>query len=165
VTNTHPRGAWLPPLDVVVAMLGFTNLSFVARTVDWNPLHLYQTLELAHRHRGLSCVHILQRCPAYTAEIFEELQRDPDRILLLTHDDGVPVDAAVGRLYKNRHEHDPSDLEGARRLAEHRERVPIGLFYRNPEAPVYDDFTGLGLGMSDGDKLATLERELDRFAI
>jgi 2-oxoglutarate ferredoxin oxidoreductase subunit beta len=165
VTNTHPQGAWLPPLNVIANMLGFTNVSFVARTVDWNPLHLHQTLKLAHAHRGLGFVHILQRCPTYTAEVFEELQRDPDRILLLTHADGVPADAALAKLYRNRREHDPADLVAARRLADPDERVPIGLFYRNPQAPLYDAFTRQGLGTANADKLAALERELDRFAI
>ena len=164
-TNTHPQGAWLPPLNVVATMLGFTNLSFLARTIDWNPLHLYQTLKAAHDHRGLSFVHILQRCPTYTADIFDELQRDPDRLLLLTHEEGVPVDDAVGRMYQNHREHDPSDVAGARDLAEHSERVPIGLFYRDPAAPRYESFTEVGLDMSAEDKLAALERELDRFAV
>jgi 2-oxoglutarate ferredoxin oxidoreductase subunit beta len=165
VTNTHPRGAWLPPLNVVQATLGFTNVSFVARTVDWNPPHLYQTLKAAYHHRGLAFVHILQRCPTYTDEIFDEVRRDPDRILLLTHPDGVPADPAVERMYENRREHDPSDLAAARRWADHAERIAIGLFYRNPGAPRYDAYTAEGLGMTAAEKLAALDRELDRFAV
>ncbi len=165
VTNTHPGGAQLPALNVISAMLGFTNVSFVARTVDWNPLHLYQTLLLAHQHRGLSFVHILQRCPTYTADIFDELQRDPDRILLLTHENGVPVDEAVAKMYRQQRQHDPTDLDSARRLADPAERLPIGLFYHHPEAPRYDPMTAEGLGMSVAEKLAALESELDRFAI
>jgi 2-oxoglutarate/2-oxoacid ferredoxin oxidoreductase subunit beta len=165
VTNTSPQGARLPPLNVISNMLGFTNVSFVARTVDWNPLHLYQTLQLAHQHRGLSFVHILQRCPTYTAEIFDQLQREPDRIELLTHDDGVPVDAAVAKIYRHQRQHDPADLAAARQLTVPAERLPIGLFYRDPAAPRYDPMTAEGLGMSAADKLAALEVELDRFAI
>ncbi|MFP3940358.1 MAG: thiamine pyrophosphate-dependent enzyme [Thermoanaerobaculia bacterium] len=164
-TNTHPGGAWLPPLNAVQTTLGFTNVSFVARTVDWNPMHLYRTLEAAHAHRGLSFVHILQRCPTYTEGVFEELRASPDLTLLLTHPDGIPADAAVERMYRNRQEHDPSDLEGARRLAEAGERVPIGLFYRNPDAPCYEAFTEAGLGTTPDEKVQGLERELDRFAI
>ena len=165
VTNTHPQGAWLPPLDPVANTLGFTNVSFVARTIDWNPGHLVQTLRTAYHHPGLSFVHILQRCPTYTDELLLEARNHPDRILLLTHEDGVPADPAVAKLYTNRREHDPADLASARALAGPGERIPIGLFYRNREAPNYEQFTTVGLGTSAGDKLAGLERMLDRFAV
>jgi 2-oxoglutarate/2-oxoacid ferredoxin oxidoreductase subunit beta len=164
-TNTHPRGAWLPPLNMVQATLGMTNASFVARTVDWNPLHLYQTLKAAYAHQGLSFVQILQRCPTYTADVFQELQRNPDRILLMKHPDGVAVDDAVGRIYKNQVEHDPSNLHRARELAEDTERMAIGLFYRNPSAPCYEGYTEAGMEMGTDEKVRGIEKELDRFAV
>ncbi len=164
-TNTHPDGAFLPPLDVAATTLGFPNVSFVARTVDWNPAHLQATLTAASRHIGTSFVHILQRCPTYTPKIFESLRNDPDRILLLTHAGGVPVDPVVERMYKNRQVHDPADLAAARALASGGERLAIGLLYRNPDAPRYDQYTARGLDMSREQKVAAIERELDRFAI
>jgi 2-oxoglutarate ferredoxin oxidoreductase subunit beta len=165
VSNTHPRGSWLPPLNMIQATLGFTNISFVARTVDWNPLHLYQTLKTAFDHKGMSFVQILQRCPTYTDTMFLELQRNPDRIALLEHERGVPVDDAVGRIFKNHVEHDPSNLDRARELAGETERIPIGLFYHNPDAPRYDTYTAAGLDMDTEQRLEALDRELDRFAI
>jgi len=164
-TNTHPEGAWLPPLNVMSAMLGFTNVSFVARTIDWSPAHLYQTLARAHRHRGLSFVHILQRCPAFTADLFDALRRDPDQILVLEHEEGVPVDPQVAKMFTHRRHHDPTDLGAARELTEHQEQIPIGLFYLNEQAPRYEEFTSRGMGMSAEDKLEAMNRELDRFAI
>jgi 2-oxoglutarate ferredoxin oxidoreductase subunit beta len=110
-------------------------------------------------------VHILQRCPTYTDELLLEARNHPDRILLLTHENGVPADPAVAKLYTNQREHDPADLAAARALAGPGERIPIGLFYRNREAPNYEEFTAVGLGTSAGDKLAGLERMLDRFAV
>ncbi len=164
-TNTHPDGGFLPPLDVAATTLGFPNVSFVARTVDWNPAHLYATLETAQRHRGTSFVHILQRCPTYTGEVFEELRRNPDRTLLLTHPEGVPADDTLRRMYKHQQEHDPRDFAAGHALALRKDRLAIGLLYRNPEAPRYDDFTVKGLGMTREQKVAALERELDRFSI
>ena len=164
-TNTHPEGAWLPPLNVAETVLGFTNVSFVAKTVDWNPAHMYQTLHAAYRHRGLSFVQILQRCPTYTPHIFDEWRSNPDSIRLLVHDDGVPVDAPVAKMYRNHVEHDPSDMAAARQLASDPATIPIGLLYRNPDAPRYDEHSARGLGMPTESKLAALEREIDRFAV
>ncbi len=164
-THTHPEGAWLPPLNVAETVLGFTNVSFVARTVDWNPAHLYQTLHRAYRHRGLSFVQILQRCPTYTPHIFDRFRDDPDNVLLLLDEDGVPADPPVAKTYRNQLEHDPTDLAEARRLAADVDRISIGLLYVNPDARRYDQVSVRGLGMSAEDKLAELERELDRFAI
>ena len=41
----------------------------------------------------------------------------------------------------------------------------MGLLYRNPESPRYNEITARGLGKSVADKLAGLEAELDRFAL
>ena len=113
-SNTHPYGNSLSPLNPLSVTLGITNASFVAQTVDWNPMHVYATLQAAHRHQGLSFVRILQRCPHYMADEFESLQQDPSRVLLLTHPDGIAVDREVAAIYKNREEHDPRNLSAAR---------------------------------------------------
>ncbi len=165
-TNTHPGGAVLPPINVARTTLGFPNVSFVARTVDWNPLHLYQTLLTASRHKGTSFVHVLQRCPTYTPNIFDEWRQNPDLTSLLVHPDGIEADDSIRRMYKNQVEHDPSDLSEALRLASLGEgKLAIGLLYRNPEAPCYDELSIAGLGTAREKKLAAIERELDRFAI
>lgn len=164
-TNTHPSGAWLPPLNVVETTLGFTNVSFVARTVDWNPTHLHDTLRRAYDHRGLSFVHILQRCPTYTAHIFDEARNDPDKVLLLSHEDGVRIDPAVQRMYPNVAEHDPRNLAAAREIGTPMDPLAIGLIYWNPDAPGYEDFTYHGLDFTPEQRRAAIEQQLDRFAI
>ena len=45
------------------------------------------------------------------------------------------------------------------------ERMAIGLFYRNPDAPRYDEYTAQGLDMSPDEKLVAISKELDRFAV
>jgi len=164
-TNTHPDGAWLPPLNPTQAMLGFSNVSFVAQTVDWNPIHLYATLNAAYEHKGTSFVRIFQRCPTYTADVFVEPQRNPDLLLALEHPNGVPLDPALQRMFKNRATHDPSDIAGARVLADRTDLIPIGLFYWNPDAPVYDTYTNRGIGMEAATRLAALDKELDHFTV
>ena len=114
----------------------------------------------------MSFVHILQRCPTYTPKIFESLRNDPDRILLLTHSGGVPVEPAV-----RAHVQEPAGARpersrrGPRARRRGGDRLAIGLLYRNPDAPRYDQYTVRGLGMSREQKVAAIERELDRFAI
>ncbi len=164
-SNTHPSGAPLPPLNPTQSTLGFTNVSFVAQTVDWNPAHLQATLKLAHAHRGLSFVRIFQRCPTYTPQIFDELQRDPSRLLVLNHADGVQLDPVIQKTLPTQTEHDPRDMAGARALADRTDVVPIGLFYRDPDRPRYESFTTMGLEMPVKEKVAALHEELGRFAV
>ena len=164
-TNTHPSGAWLPPLDPLSTTLGFTNASFVAQTIDWNPLHLHATLHEAWKHEGLSFVRILQRCPTYTAGVFDELQKDPSKMVVLGGEGNVPLDPSVAKIFPNHEEHDVTDLGAARAAAARRDLLPIGILFRDETCPRYEAFTSHGLGMSAEDKLAALERELDQFAV
>jgi 2-oxoglutarate ferredoxin oxidoreductase subunit beta len=164
-TNTHPRGAWLDPIDPIQTTLGITNASFVAQTVDWSPPHVLATLQAAHRHPGLAFVRILQRCPHYPTPGFEALQSDPTKLLLLTHPDGIVVDDAVKRMFKNEQEHDPAAIDAARVLADRSDVVPIGLFYRNESANRYDLQSTEGLATSRRDKIEALEAELSRYEI
>ena len=107
-----------------------------------------------------------QRCPAYTSFRYEEFQQDPDKLLFLTHKNGIAGDNdSLLRLYKNRKEHDPSNLTAAFELAYREDVIPIGLLYHNPDAPRYDQFAAQGLEMTSEERLAALETELDRFAV
>ena len=57
------------------------------------------------------------------------------------------------------------DLYDGHALAARRDAVPIGLFFRAESAPRYDLYTARGLEMPSDQRLAALERELDRFAV
>jgi len=164
-TNTHPRGSWLPPLNPTTSTLGFTNVSFMAQTVDWLPGHLHATLQAAYRHKGFSFVRIMQRCPQYTAKLFEPFQNDPSRVLILQHEKGIELDEDLRKYYKNTQAHDPSDLVEAHDIALREDVIPVGLLFWDPSRPNYEDFTTQGLDMAPEDKLIGLNRALDRFAI
>ncbi|MFW5924916.1 MAG: thiamine pyrophosphate-dependent enzyme [Myxococcota bacterium] len=164
-SNTHPDGALLSPIDPLSVTLGITNVSFVAQTVDWNPAHMLALLRMAHHHEGLSFIRILQRCPHYMDHHWDDLQNNRENMLLLTHEDGVPLDPAVERMYKNRAEHDPSDIDAARAIAGRPGVWPLGLLYRNPEAERYDIPAAAGLEMTPEEKVEAMERELDRFEV
>ncbi len=164
-SNTHPQGSFFVPLNPISLALGVSNVSFVAQTVDWNPPHVAATIKAAHTHRGTSFVRIFQRCPHFTPQVFAEPQRDPSQILLMDHPDGITMDDKMKRIFVNRVEHDPADLNEAREIAEQQEFFPIGLFYRNQSAPVYGDDTVIGLGISPTEKLKAIEAALDRFSV
>ncbi len=165
-SNTHPRGAWLPPLNPLLTTLGMTNVSYVAQTVDWNPIHLHETLHHAYKHKGFSFVRILQRCPQYTAGRYLEYQQNPDLTLFLKHSTGIASDnQSMLRMYKNQAEHDPSSLGAAMELAQRQDVIPIGALYVNPERHCYEEFTQQGMGMTPEEKISAFDEEMDRFAV
>jgi 2-oxoglutarate ferredoxin oxidoreductase subunit beta len=164
-SNTHPKGSVLPPLNPLSVTLGINNASFVAQTIDWNPPHLYNTIKAAYEHKGLSFVRVLQRCPHFTSHVFAGVQQVLSQVLLMTHDEGIGLDAGIARLFPNRLAHNPHDLDEARKIADREDVYPIGLFYRNEKAARYDFATQQGLGKTQLEKLAAVDRALARFAV
>lgn len=162
-SNTQPRGSWLPALNPLSVALGVTNASFVAQTAEWVPAHLYATLRAARRHRGLSFVRILQRCPVYSSAIFLKAVQDPANIGMLVHDDGVVV-PELERLYRNQVPHDPHDLDAARRLAGATDRVHLGVFFRDDAKARYEE-TRRVPPRTPAERVALLRAELDRYAV
>lgn len=162
-SNTQPKGSYLPALNPLTATLGVSNVSFVAQTADWAPGHLYETIKAAFLHPGFAFVRILQRCPVWTATLFQDLVREPVRTELLVHDDGIS-EASSERLYAQHKEHDPADLDRARELADHNGSVRLGLFYRNPNLARYDSIRRVPTRTAE-EKLALLEAEFDRHAV
>lgn len=164
-TNTHPFGAIMEPHNPLTISLGITNISFIAQVVDWNPPLLYETIKAAHKHRGTGFVRIIQRCPVFSRPFYETLQEDPSQLLLLTHEQGIPVDKSISRLFPEQLEHDPSDLSRAFAVAADQSKTPVGLLYHNPDAPCYEDLTSGGMDMTPDEKLAGLNAALDRVTI
>ncbi|UCF19260.1 MAG: 2-oxoglutarate oxidoreductase [Gemmatimonadota bacterium] len=162
-SNTQPRGTYLEALNPVQATLGVTNASFVAQTAEWIPAHLYETLKAAYHHKGFSFVRILQRCPVYTASVYDEAVRKPDVIEMMVHDDGIYL-PDLDQIYKQKIVHNPKDIDGARRLAEVTERVRLGVFYRNEALPRYEDLRRLPAHTAE-ERVRLLSEELDRYAV
>ncbi|NIM49618.1 MAG: 2-oxoglutarate oxidoreductase [Gemmatimonadales bacterium] len=160
---TQPRGAYLPGLNPVATTLGVTNASFVAQTGDWLPDHLYETFKAAYHHHGFAFIRVLQRCPMYTDDLFAEAVRDPNRVELLLHPDGIKV-PDLEQIYKKHVRHDPSDLANAHRLAQEDGMVRLGLFYRSQSVPVYEDVRTVPLRTAE-EKIEILNEELDRYAV
>jgi 2-oxoglutarate ferredoxin oxidoreductase subunit beta len=164
-SNTTPRGSYLDAMSPLTVTLGIQNASFVAQAVDWIPETLFQIITAAFRHRGLSFVRILQRCPEFVGTMFEPWVHDPQRMLMLTHEDGVQVSPALQKIYRNQIVHDPLDINRAREIASSEDPIPVGILYRNPAVPCYEDLRrGATLRTADTIR-ATFEAELDKFTV
>jgi 2-oxoglutarate ferredoxin oxidoreductase subunit beta len=162
-SNTQPRGAWLDAMNPIATTLGMANVSFVAQTGDWVPDHIFETLRAAFHHRGFAFVRILQRCPQYTDQLFADAVRDPARVELLVHPEGIRA-PQVERLFTNHLTHDPGDLGAAFRLAQPDGRLRLGLFYRNEAVPVYESVRA-ATPHSAEEKVRLLNEELDIYAV
>ncbi len=164
-SKTTPHGTLLEPINPVSVSLGIRNVSFVAQTADWIPEQLQDIIEAAFHHKGLSFVRVLQRCPEFLPGRFDPWVQDPDRMLLLHHEDGVGIGPNLAKVYRNQEEHDPSNRNRAREIASTHDPMPVGVLYRNPDVPCYED-------LRKPDRLHTpdtvktfLEQEFDKFTI
>jgi 2-oxoglutarate ferredoxin oxidoreductase subunit beta len=165
ISNTNPRGSVLPPINPIQTTLGVSNVSFVAQTVDWNPAHLYATIQAGFEHPGFSFIRILQRCPVFQKDRFQPAINNPDEVTLLTHKNGIQIDAAVAKMYKHVVDHDPSNLHEARELSENMDRQVIGLLYQDKTKDRYDLYGAHNMGITPEHKRNAINIELDKFAV
>jgi 2-oxoglutarate/2-oxoacid ferredoxin oxidoreductase subunit beta len=164
-SNTTPRGAILEALNPLAVTLGVQNVSFVAQAVDWIPELLYDIVAAAYRHTGFSFVRIVQRCPEFMPGEFEALLNDTSRTMLLTHENGLQPSAGISRLYRNQLQHDPADINRAREIASGLDPVPVGILYRNPAVPCYEEIRNAGRQRTPEMVRAGLESEFDKFTV
>jgi len=162
-SNTQPRGSYLPAMNPLEATLGMTNASFVAQTAEWVPAHLFETLRAAYEHDGFAFVRVLQRCPHFTADLFGEAVKHPERVELLEGQGGIRV-PALDAIYERKIAHDPSDLAGARTLAQDGSAIRLWLFFRDESLPRYEETRALP-HHTTREKMILLEQELDRYAV
>jgi 2-oxoglutarate ferredoxin oxidoreductase subunit beta len=144
-SNTTPRGAYLDALHPLTVTLGVQNVSFVAQAVDWIPDVLYKVVSAAFHHRGFSFVRIVQRCPEWLPNLHEPWIKDPQRVRLV--------------------DHDPSDLAAAREIASQLDPIPVGILYRNPDVPCYEDLRRTGVLRTPQLVRAGLEAQLDEVTV
>jgi 2-oxoglutarate ferredoxin oxidoreductase subunit beta len=90
-TKTSPTGSIDHPIDPITFALG-SGATFVARTIDVDATHMQNMLKRAHEHRGTAFIEILQNCPVFNDDTWEELQNRKSRTdtsLVLEH--GKPL--------------------------------------------------------------------------
>ena len=141
------------------------NVSFVAQAVDWIPESLFEIVKAAYHHKGLSFVRIIQRCPEWLPTALDPWMNDPNRVQILHHADGLQPSAGLSKIYKNQLEHDPINIDRAREIASQADDIPVGILYRNPAVPCYED-------LRRSDRLVTpewtrsgLNAELDKYTV
>jgi 2-oxoglutarate ferredoxin oxidoreductase subunit beta len=164
-SNTTPRGAYLDALNPLTVTLGIQNASFVAQAVDWIPDLMYDIVSAAFHHKGFSFVRILQRCPVFMPKNFDNWINDTQKSLILTHEDGIRPSAAISKIYRNQEEHDPSNIDRAREIASCNDPVPVGILYKNPAVPCYEEVRGAGAQRPAGMVQRGLEAEFDKFTV
>jgi 2-oxoglutarate/2-oxoacid ferredoxin oxidoreductase subunit beta len=164
-TNTTPRGSYLEGLNPLTVSLGVQNASFIAQAVDWIPELLYDIVKAAFHHRGFSFVRVVQRCPEWLPQLFEPWLHDPQKVRLLHHEQGLEISPSLAKVYKNQERHDPSNLDRAREIASSTDPIPVGILYRNPEVPCYEDLRRTGELRTTARIKAGLEAEFDKFTV
>jgi 2-oxoglutarate ferredoxin oxidoreductase subunit beta len=90
-TKSTPQGSIDHPVDPIAFALG-AGATFVARTVDVDAQHLQEMLHRAHAHRGTAFLEILQNCPVYNDDEWEEVENRKTRIeASLALENGEPL--------------------------------------------------------------------------
>ena len=164
-SNTTPFGSQLEPMNPVSVTLGIRNVSFVAQAVDWIPELLHDIIAEAYHHKGFSFVRVLQRCPEFMPDRYDEWVQDPDRMLLLHHQDGLQLSPGVSSVYHRQEEHDPANKNRAREIASVNDPIPVGVLYRDPEVPCYEDLRKPDRLYTPDIVESVLEKEFDKFTI
>jgi 2-oxoglutarate ferredoxin oxidoreductase subunit beta len=102
-TNTTPKGSYLDALNPLTVSLGVSNVSFVAQVVDWIPEVVYQVISAGYKHKGLSFIRVLQRCPEFMPGYFDPWMSDPQKTQLLRHPDFIADVSQSARARSARH--------------------------------------------------------------
>ncbi|MES2591354.1 MAG: 2-oxoacid:ferredoxin oxidoreductase subunit beta [Bacteroidota bacterium] len=70
VAKSTPMGSVAHPFNPLALCLG-ADATFVARSMDRDPVHLREILKRAHQHKGTSMVEIYQNCNVFNDGAFE----------------------------------------------------------------------------------------------
>jgi 2-oxoglutarate ferredoxin oxidoreductase subunit beta len=118
VTTTSPDGAIEQPLLPAAVALA-AGATFIARTFAGDPRHMAAVIVEGIQHQGYSLIDVLQPCVTFNRVNTYDWYRE--------------------RVYKLEEDYDPTNRDSARAMAyEWEDRIPLGVIYRNDEAPTYE---------------------------
>jgi 2-oxoglutarate ferredoxin oxidoreductase subunit beta len=136
-TPVQVEGASSEPFNPIALAIAL-DASFVARASAGDPKQLKDIVKGAIRHRGYALVDVFQCCVTYnkvnTYEWFKQ------------------------NTYYLEGSHDPTDRVAAFKRAIERGKLPLGVFYTNPDRPTFED----SVGVYRDDKRPLHERMPDR---
>ncbi len=170
ITKSTPVGVVDHPFNPIALALG-ANATFIARSMDRDPVHLRDILKKANSHKGSSLVEIYQNCNVFNDgafEVFTEKGSKKQNTLFL--DEGKPLLFGENNKYGIKLEglnpvivevensensindlfiHNSSDLTKATilsRMFDNPEQEqafprPFGIFYANKKSTYEDDLT------------------------
>ena len=90
---------------------------------------------------------------------------DPSKVQVLRHADGLQPSAGISKIYKNQLEHDPLNIDRAREIAGQHDVIPVGILYRNPAVPCYEDLRRSGRIVTPEWTRSGLNAELDKYTV
>ncbi|MEM0381357.1 MAG: 2-oxoacid:ferredoxin oxidoreductase subunit beta [Nitrososphaerota archaeon] len=127
-----------------IALAIVCGYTFVARGYAYDTRHLKELIKLGIKHRGTSFIQVLQPCPTYNDLFTKEWYAGEDRVDPATN-------KPMPRLYRledtgydgevkseSEEEAVSKAVEAIKKSYEWGDRIPIGVFYRNPFVPTYD---------------------------
>lgn len=91
VTKSSPYGTIDHPINALCIAIA-SEATFIARTLDTDPIHMGATLERAMQHKGVSFVEIFQNCIIFNDKTFAPIigrETREDRMVYLEH--GKPL--------------------------------------------------------------------------
>jgi len=86
-------------------------------------------------------------------------------MLMLSHPDGVQFSPGLQKIYRNQVVHDPADINRAREIASSEDPIPVGILYRNPAVPCYEDLRRSAMLRTTDTIRTSLEAEFDKFTV
>jgi 2-oxoglutarate/2-oxoacid ferredoxin oxidoreductase subunit beta len=96
-TKSTPYGSIDKPFNPLQVALG-TGATFVARSVDADPVHLGQVIARAAKHKGIAFVEVIQNCVVFNDGAFSHLTDKPNRDAhLIRLEQGKPVTFEKGK--------------------------------------------------------------------
>jgi 2-oxoglutarate ferredoxin oxidoreductase subunit beta len=136
VTPVQVRGVFLEPFNPLAVAIAL-DASFVARAFAGDIERTAEILKQAIEHNGYALVDIFQPCVTFnrinTIQWFKE------------------------HTY-NLEDHDPSDRQKAFEKATETEKLPLGIFYKSPQKPSFEE----NVAIYEEKQIPLYERDLDK---
>lgn len=136
VTPVQVSGVFLEPFNPLAVAIAL-DASFVARAFSSDIERTTDILKKAIEHNGYALIDIFQPCVSFNR--LNTVQWFKEHTYYLE-------------------DHDPSDRQKAFEKATETKKLPLGIFYKNPQKPPFEE----NVGIYDDKQIPLYERELNR---